>query len=234
MLAPECKVAGAVAFVLVVVATPREALWAYGIYAGLVVVLAAMARVGVRTLVRRLVIETPFLLFVVGLPFLAGGERVDVAGVGLSIEGLWAAWNILVKATVGAATMVLLASTTPITTILEGLQRLKLPPVMVAIAGFMVRYFDVIVSEMRRMKIGRESRGYDARWWWRAKALSASAGTLFIRSYERGERVHLAMLSRAYTGSMPEFSPRAGSLSQWAAAATLPATALAVCVWAWL
>lgn len=221
-------------FVLIVVATPREALWAYGVYAGLVVVLATMARVGVRTLVRRLVIETPFLLFVIGLPFLAGGERVDVAGVGLSIEGLWAAWNILAKATLGTGTMVLLASTTPITSILEGLQRLKLPPAMVAIAGFMVRYFDVIVSEMRRMKVGRESRGYDARWLWQAKALSASAGTLFIRSYERGERVYLAMLSRAFTGSMPEFTPRAASLSHWAAAATLPAAALAVCVWAWL
>lgn len=222
------------AFVLVVVATPREALGAYGIYAGLVVLLAAVAGVGARTLVRRLVIEVPFLLFVVCLPFLAGGERTDVAGWSLSIEGLWAAWNILAKATIGVATMVLLASTTPITSILEGLQRLKLPPVMVAIAGFMVRYFDVIVSEMRRMKVGRESRGYDGRWLWQAKALSASAGTLFIRSYERGERVYLAMLSRAYTGSMPEFTPRAASPSQWATAVTLPGAALAVCVWAWL
>ena len=34
--------------------------------------------------------------------------------------------------------------------------------------------------------------------------LARSAGALFIRSFERGERVHLAMLSRGYTGRMPK------------------------------
>ena len=65
----------------------------------------------------------------------------------------------------------------------------------------MVRYGDVITGEMRRMKIARESRGYDPRWIWQAKAVARSAGALFVRSYERGERVYLAMASRGYAGT---------------------------------
>jgi cobalt/nickel transport system permease protein len=38
---------------------------------------------------------------------------------------------------------------------------------------------------------------------WQATAIASTAGTLFVRSYERGERVHLAMMSRGYAGSMP-------------------------------
>jgi cobalt/nickel transport system permease protein len=56
---------------------------------------------------------------------------------------------------------------------------------------------------MQRMKVARESRGFTARNPRHWPVLARSAGALFIRSYERGERVHLAMLSRGYTGRMP-------------------------------
>ncbi|HZK50615.1 MAG TPA: cobalt ECF transporter T component CbiQ [Actinomycetota bacterium] len=233
-LAPQCKVAGALAFVLVVVATPREAFWAYGVYAGLIVALTLNARVPPLTLLRRLAIETPFLIFVVALPFVARGERLDIAGLSLSVEGLWGAWNIFVKATLGAAAMMLLASTTPITSILHGLQKLRVPSVIVAIAGFMIRYADVIASEMRRMKVGRQSRGYEPRVLWQARALASSAGTLFIRSYERGERVHLAMMSRGYSGTMPELAEVDASPTDWLTAFLVPAVAAMICVLAWL
>ena len=216
------------------VATPREAFWAYGVYAGLIVSLTLNARVPLLSLIRRLAIETPFLIFVAALPFFARGERIDVVGLSLAVEGLWGAWNILVKATLGAATMMLLASTTPITSILHGLQKLRVPSVIVAIAGFMIRYADVIASEMRRMKVGRQSRGYEPRALWQVRALASSAGTLFIRSYERGERVHLAMMSRGYSGTMPELSAVDASPADWLRAFLVPAVAAVICVLAWL
>ncbi len=219
---------------LVVVATPREAFWAYGVYGGLIVALTLNARVPLITLLRRLAIEIPFLTFVVALPFLARGERIDVVGLSLSVEGLWGAWNIFVKASLGAATMMLLASTTPTTSILHGLQKLRVPPVIVAIAGFMIRYADVIASEMRRMKVGRQSRGYEPRVLWQARALASSAGTLFIRSYERGERVHLAMMSRGYSGAMPEVALVDASPTDWLTSLCVPAVAAVICVLAWL
>ena len=84
-------------------------------------------------------------------------------GVSLSVAGLWAGWNILAKATLGVVASILLAATTEPRVILIGAQRLRLPSLLVQIAMFMLRYMDVIMDEMRRMRVARESRGFEAR-----------------------------------------------------------------------
>ena len=122
----------------------------------------------------------------------------------LSVAGLWGAWNIVVKGTLGVAASIVLASTTTVPELLRGLDRLRMPKVITGIMGFMIRYGEVITDELRRMKVARQSRGYDPRWIWQARAVAASAGALFIRSFERGERVHVAMLARGYTGTLPD------------------------------
>lgn len=232
-LPPHTKLAAVFAFVLVVVSTPREAMWAFGLYALLLATVAYAARVPAGFLLKRLLIEVPFVAFAVLMPFVAQGERVDVLGMSLSVNGLWGAWNVLAKGTIGVAASVLLASTTELRELLLGLQRLKLPPLLVQIASFMIRYGDVIADEMRRMKIARESRGFEARGVRSWGVLAKSAGALFIRSYERGERVHLAMVSRGYTGSMPVIDDVTASRAQWSYAFALPVAALVVCLLGW-
>ncbi|GGR89522.1 cobalt ECF transporter T component CbiQ [Streptomyces nojiriensis] len=232
-LPAHCKLAATLAFVVVVVSTPREAVWAFGLYAVLLAAVAAVARIPAGFLLRRLLIEVPFVAFAVLMPFVAEGERVQVLGMSLSVSGLWGAWNVLAKGTLGVAASVLLASTTELRALLLGLQRLKLPPLLVQIASFMIRYGDVISDELRRMSIARRSRGFEAsgiRHW---GVLAKTAGALFIRSYERGERVYLAMVSRGYAGSMPVIDEVVASRAQWAYAAVLPVTALAVCLMGW-
>ena len=233
-LQPQCKLAATVLFILAVVATPRESFWAYGCYAIVVIVIARVARVPLRLLLRRLVIELPFLAFAFFLPIVGRGERIDVVGLSLSVAGLWGAWNILVKGTLGVAVTVVMAATTPVPDILHGLDRLRVPRAFTAIAGFMVRYLDVIAGEMRRMKVARESRGHDPRWLWQARAVASSAGALFIRSYERGERVHLAMLSRGFAGSMPVLAEQTASRREWLSTLSVPLVAATVATVAWL
>lgn len=233
-LAPECKLAAVFAFIFLVVLTPREQFWAFAVYAVLVLALARIGRVPFTTLARRLVVELPFLTFAVAIPFFARGEQTEVLGVSLSISGLYASFNILAKATLGASATIVLGSTTPVRDLLKGLERLRLPRSFVSIAGFMLRYADVIVAEMHRMKIARISRGYDPRNALQAKALGAAAGTLFVRSYERGERVYLAMVSRGYTGVMPDLGAPRAEAAQWRTVAVLPVAAAVVCTAAWL
>ncbi|MFJ7261952.1 cobalt ECF transporter T component CbiQ [Streptomyces globosus] len=232
-LPPHCKIVAAFAFVLVVVSTPREAVWAFGLYALLLAAVAAAARIPPGFVLRRMLVEVPFVAFAVLMPFVAEGERVEVLGASLSVSGLWGAWNVLAKGTLGVAASVLLAATTELRALLLGLQRLKLPPMLVQIATFMIRYGDVIADELRRMSIARRSRGFEARGIRHWGVLAKTAGALFIRSYERGERVHLAMVSRGYTGSMPVIDDVTATRAQWARAAALPAAALAVCLIGW-
>ncbi|MFI6083811.1 cobalt ECF transporter T component CbiQ [Streptomyces sp. NPDC051217] len=232
-LPPHCKLAAVLCFVLVVVSTPREVVWAFGLYAALLAGVAALARVPAGFLLRRMLIEVPFVAFAVLMPFVVPGDQVQFLGLSLSVPGLWGAWNVLAKGTLGVAASVLLASTTELRALLLGLQRLKLPPMLVQIASFMIRYGDVITDELRRMSIARRSRGFEARGVRHWGVLGKTAGALFIRSYERGERVHLAMMSRGYTGTMPVIDEMTASRAQWTSAAALPLSALAVCLLGW-
>ncbi|GAA5105446.1 cobalt ECF transporter T component CbiQ [Alloalcanivorax gelatiniphagus] len=195
------KVAGLVAFMLVVVATPVTWVAAFVAYAVGLAVLVALSGVPVTYLARRMVVETPVLVFALLLPFVATGPAVEVLGVSVSRPGLVAAGGLLVKATLGVLASLLLAATTEPRALLAGLERLRVPAQLVQIMGFMVRYLDVVTDELRRMRTARESRGFSARDPRHWPVLGRSAGALFIRSFERGERVHLAMISRGYDGS---------------------------------
>lgn len=232
-LAPQCKLVATLAFVVAVVMTPREQFWAFGLHALVVLALAVVAALPMRTLVRRLGVEVPFVAFAVALPFLAGGRRTPVGPLSLSVEGLWGAWNIVAKGTLGVGASVVLAATTTAPDLVRGLQRVRVPAVFTTIFAFMVRYLDVLASDVRRMRIARLSRGYDPRWFWQARAVALSAGTLFIRSYERGERVYLAMLSRSYDGCMPVRDEGRATVRQWTHALVAPALAASVTTVAW-
>ncbi|MER7311034.1 MULTISPECIES: cobalt ECF transporter T component CbiQ [Streptomyces] len=232
-LPPHCKLVAVLGFVVVVVSTPREALWAFALYAVLLAAVAAVARVPAGFLLKRLAIEVPFVAFALLMPFVVPGEQTELLGLTVSVPGLWGAWNVLAKGTLGVAASVLLASTTELRSLLLGLQRLRLPPLLVQIASFMLRYGDVITDELRRMSIARRSRGFEARGVRHWGVLAKTAGALFIRSYERGERVHLAMVSRGYTGTMPVIDEVTASRAQWAYACALPVLALGVCLLGW-
>lgn len=224
-LPAQCKIAAVILFVLVVVSTPTRAFWAFGVYAGLLFAVVLTARLSPLLVVRRMVIEVPFILFALLLPFVTGGERTDVLGLSLSESGLLGAFNILAKASLGVVASIVLASTTTIRDLLHGLERLRLPRQLVLIASFMVRYADVLAQEMARMKVARESRGFSATGLRAWPVLSRSLGALFLRSYERGERVHLAMRSRGFNGTMPTLRRQPTRSTQWATAFALPAAA---------
>jgi len=227
-LPPEAKVAATVLFMLAVVATPREAVWALAAEAGLVLGVVALARLPLGLVGSRLRIEAPFLAFAVFLPIVGASPRVDVLGVALSRPGLWSAWNIVAKGSIGVLAAIVLAATTSVPALLAGLQRLHVPRAIVEIAGFMARYLDVIAGEAARMRIARLSRAHDPRWIWQGRAFAASVGTLFVRAYERGERVHFAMAARGYTGTMPELADRPDRPGTAWHAFTLPTAALAL------
>ena len=222
-LAPQVKVVAAFAFVTAVALTPREAVWAFGIDAVALGAVVRLARVPAGFLLPRMAVVAPFLALAVLLPFVAVGRQVDVVGVPLSVEGLWGGFNLAVKALLGVATSLTLAATTEVPRLLRGLERLRVPGILTQIAGFMVRYLEVVVGELRRQRVAMTARGYDPRWLWQARAIAASSGTLFVRSYERGERVHAAMLARGYDGVMPPpLDEVIASARQWGAALCFP------------
>ena len=198
------KVLALLGFMLVVVATPRQAYAVFALWAAVLLGVVALSRVPLRYLLPRMVVEVPFVVFAVLMPFIAHGPQTEVLGVSVSEPGLVAGVALLIKGTIGVLASLTLAATTEPQDLIRGLQRLRTPDLVVQIMGFMIRYLDVVTAELGRMMTALRSRGCDPRSPRHWPVLARSLGALFIRSYERGERVHLAMLSRGYDGRLPQ------------------------------
>ena len=214
------------AFIIVSVSTPITQWQAFIAYFGAIFVVSLIAKIPTPTLLVRSLIEIPFIFFAILMPFFGTGERFVAGPFNLYRESLLAAAGIVVKGTLGVLSAVVLSTTTTARELLRGLEKLHLPRLMVQIAAFMLRYVNVISDEMERMKVARESRGFIATGIKHWKVLATAAAALFIRSYERGERVHLAMLSRGFDGALPSLDSHAVTAREWVTALSIPGFAL--------
>lgn len=222
------KILSLLGFLFVVVSTPISNPISYIFFFTAILTVILIARLPLLTVLRRSLIEIPFILFAFLMPFFGTGTTYEIAGFTLYQEGLIAGGSIVAKGTLGVLGAITLSSTTTAREILRGLERLKLPAIMVNIASFMLRYINVVTDEMERMRIARASRGFEARGLRDWRILSSVMATLFIRSYERGERVHLAMLSRGFTGVIPRDAAINPTWSEKALAIALPLSAFIV------
>ena len=109
----EVKIVALVVFVLEVGATSRDVFWPYSGCTLSLVGVWRLARIPLTWILPRMLIEVPFLVLAVLLPFAEGGQRIEVAGLSLSVPGLYAAWGIVVKGTLGVAASLTVAATTP-------------------------------------------------------------------------------------------------------------------------
>ena len=127
----------------------------------------------------------------------------------ISGEGLRQFTTIALKSWVSVQAALLLAFTTPFNDLIDGLRELRLPRIMVAIISFMYRYLGVLGDEAGRMNRARASRsavGPTGRAGggilWRASVTGSMVGSLFLRSYERSERIYAAMQARGFDGEL--------------------------------
>ena len=208
------------------VATPITYWISYLFFFALILGVILIAKLPLLTVFKRSLIEIPFILFAVLMPFFGTGKSSIFFGFTIYEEGLLAAAAIIAKGTIGVLGAIALSATSTAKDILQGLERLKLPAIMVNIATFSLRYINVVSDEMERMKVARIARGFQARGVRDWKILGSAAAALFIRSYERGERVHLAMLSRGFTGALPKISNDSPSRKDLLGAVALPSLAL--------
>jgi len=230
-LDPRAKIVGFVGFAVVVVTTPAGAVWAFALYATILAFLVGLSRLGMGYVLRRMLVVIPFVIVVaIFLPFFdragSGGYSLGLANV--STSGLLVLWNAGAKAILGVLSMILLASTTTFPEMLSGFQRLRVPRVFVLVVSFMYRYSFVFLEEMRRMQRAMVSRNYRGRWLWSVPTLGRVLGSLFLRSYSRGERVYVAMVSRGYEGTIELSSSAVFGRAEIAFLGLLAAAAVAV------
>ncbi|HUU62784.1 MAG TPA: cobalt ECF transporter T component CbiQ [Dehalococcoidia bacterium] len=203
-LDPRTKVITTFAFILLVVLTPPTGWQAFALYFAIIAGLVLLSRIPTLYVLKRSLVIVPFVLFIaIFIPFLKSGEPSGSYNIWIwqvSSSGLLILWNVLIKAWLSMLSLILLSSTTKFSELLNGLEQLRLPKVMVMILSFMYRYIFVLVDEVIRMKQARDSRNFGGKRTWRLKTIGNMVGTLFLRSYERGERVYGAMVARGFDG----------------------------------
>jgi cobalt/nickel transport system permease protein len=225
---PHIKILAGLLFIIVAVTTDITNWPAFVAYFAIIITITQIAKLPIITVFKRSLIEVPFIFFALLMPFFGTGEVIEIGSISLYVNGLLAGASIVVKGTLGILVAINLSATTTAREILNGLETLKMPTPMVQIASFMLRYVNVVNDEMLRMAVARASRGFEATGVRQWPVLATAAGALFIRSYERGERVHLAMIARGYQGDLPKTEKINNSARYWAIGLAVPFIALII------
>ncbi len=205
-LDPRSKLVATLAFIAAVALTPSAGWLVYCLYFIIIAALILLSRVPLLYISRRSLVIIPFVLLVaIFIPFFKEGEvafgfNIWAWHLSLTHNGLQLLWSILAKSWLSILSLILLTSTTGFASLLKGLEQLRMPRVMVMLLSFMYRYIFLLTDEVMRMKQARDSRNFGGKRLRQMSIVGNMIGTLFIRSYERGERVYAAMVSRGFDG----------------------------------
>jgi len=205
-LDPRTKLVSTFLFILAVALTPPDAWLSYAIYLGILVIWLLMSRVPAAHVFKRTLVIFPFVAMIaIFIPFfhegqVAGSYNLWLWQVSVTQSGIIILRNILIRAWLSIFVLILLTSTTSMPDLLKGMERLYMPRVIVMLLSFMYRYIFVLYDEVMRMKQARDCRNFGGRGCWQIRTVGNMIGTLFIRAYERGERVYAAMAARGFDG----------------------------------
>lgn len=200
---PRATILATMAFIVTVVSFPRYAVAAMLPLALFPVVLARLGEIDLARIGRKVLLAMPFALMV-GLfnPLFDTTPRIELFGV--AVSGGWLSLaSILIRAVLTVAAALILIACLGMHRLCAALDRLGVPRVLTTQLLFMHRYIVVLGGELGRMNLARELR---------AQATAAlpltvygsMLGHLLLRTLERAQRIHQAMLSRGYDGQMPQ------------------------------
>ena len=186
------KLLFSVAAAVLIASEPRGELRPFLWYWPLIAAVAFAGRVNVASWARRCATALPFLALAAVLPF-----AVDAPGLATAD---WAA-SIFLRGTAAAALLALLAETTEFAELIAALQRFRLPGVWVTALALAFRYLFLLGDEWRRTNEARACRAPALGGVALTRVMAGQLGLVFVRAWERGERVHGAMLARGFDGS---------------------------------
>jgi len=150
----------------------------------------------------------PFIFFIgIFIPFIgyseSGGVISATGEFGFTSTGLELYLYMVLKSSTALFFLLLLTLSTPFENILKALENLGLPKVFVASLGMTFRYLSLISSEAEKMKRAVLCRGFEGKSLLQIKIIGNLIASLLLRSFERGERVYKAMVSRGFEGTFP-------------------------------
>jgi cobalt/nickel transport system permease protein len=230
-LDPRVKVVVTVLFILSNALLPDGAWTAFGLAWIFLLWANHLSNLGLDFTFRRSLIALPFALAAVSAIFSPLGNPIAEWHIG-SLKlvptdyGLIKFASILVRSWLSVQVAILLVAVTRFPDMIHAFEHLRVPKILTTIVSFLYRYLFVLTDEVMRLLRAREARSATVAGQrsgrsvaWRAKVTGNMAGQLFLRSYERSDRIYNAMLSRGYTGQLRTLNPHVMKSSDWLFAA---------------
>jgi cobalt/nickel transport system permease protein len=228
-LDPRVKAVVTIAFILSNVLLPDGAWAAFLLSWVLVLAANALAQLGLGFTFRRSFVALPFALAAVTTLFSIPGEPLAEWRFGMltlipTDAGLLRFVSIVIRSWLSVQMAILLVSVTRFPDLVHAFEHLRVPSILTMIIAFLYRYLFVLADEVMRLMRARQARSATAPGrsaggsvFWRGRVAGNMAGQLFLRSYERSDRIYNAMLARGYDGHMRTLNPHHLHASDWAA-----------------
>jgi cobalt/nickel transport system permease protein len=215
-LDPRVKFVLALAFIFTTALTPVGAWPVYILLFALVLSAGVLSELGIVYVLKRAALALPFVLAALPLIFTVEGSALLSLTIGpwtftITQPGVERFISIALKSWISVQAAILLAATTPFPDLMVAMRAVRVPRLLVAIFGLMWRYLFVMADEALRLLRARQSRsgvsdqpglkpgGSIA---WRGRVAGGMAGNLFLRAFERSDRIYMAMLARGYDGEV--------------------------------
>ena len=166
-----------------------------------IIFLLSVTQFPIRQTLHRLLIVNIFIFFIwLFIPFSVEGWRLISIGPFVATrEGVELALKITIKSNLILIAIAAFFTTMPVFTLGRAMRHLRMPGKIVNLLLFTFRYIHVILKEFDRLTNAIKIRGFQPGTNIHTyKTYAFLAGMLFVRSYDRAERVHNAMLCRGF------------------------------------
>lgn len=226
-LDPRVKVVITILFIVSNVLLPDGAWTAFLLAWAFILWINLLAGLQITYALKRSFIALPFALAAVTVVFTLPGQPAFSFSLGpwlftATDAGLIRFASIVIRSWLSVQMAILLVAATRFPDLMHALRHLRFPNLLVAVISFTYRYLFVLVDEALRLLRAREARSArldkqqgGGSILWRANVAGHMAGQLFLRSYERSERVYNAMQSRGYRGHFQTLNPHVMKAGDW-------------------
>jgi cobalt/nickel transport system permease protein len=165
--------------------------------------LTVLAKLSMKKVVSRLLIVNGLILFLwIFLPFTYRGEAwFSIGPLTGTKQGVLYVSQITVKCNTILLALIALVATTSVFTLGQAMRKLYFPEKLIQLFLFTYRYIHVIFQEYHRLINAMRARGFIPRTTLHTyRSYAYLMGILLVRSYDRAERIHNAMLCRGFHG----------------------------------
>ncbi|MBE0409064.1 MAG: cobalt ECF transporter T component CbiQ [Anaerolineales bacterium] len=225
-LDPRIKVVITFLFILSNVLMPDGAWLAFAFSWGFILSISSLSGLGWGYVIKRSFIAIPFALAALSSVFALPGQPIFALEIGSrqfvgTDAGILRFASVMLRSWLSVQMAILLTATTPFPDLIHSLRHLRVPAPLVAVISFMYRYLFVLTNEVIRLLRARNARsaylqdGGSTPLLWRARVAGNMAGQLFLRSYDRSERIYSAMLARGFQGQLLTINPHKMRRLDW-------------------